>query len=134
MRPLDSPPLEALTMRPIKDLSDAIAMPFKAVFVVGLCWVINAMTFSGYWWVKWVALGMGIATVVALARGFRTLLVLALAAAAGWWIYKRFGAEGRARFDEWFGRAKPQAADIVRAFRPVAGADRAWQPPAGAAR
>jgi hypothetical protein len=116
-------------MRPIKDLSQAITMPFKFIFVVGLCWAINAMTFSGYWWVKWVALGMGIATVVALARGFRTFLVLALAVAAGWWIYKRFGAEGRARFDAWMDRAKPQAAEVLRAIRPV-NSNASWAPPA----
>jgi hypothetical protein len=114
-------------MNPIKDLSQAVAMPFKALFVVGLCGAINWFTYSGTWWVKWVALGMGIATVVALARGFRTLFVLALAAAAGWWIYKRYGADGRARFDAWFGRVKPQAAEIVRSIRPAA---RDWTQPA----
>jgi hypothetical protein len=126
-------------MRPVNDLVDAVTMPFKALFVVGLCWAINAMTFSGTWWVKWVALGMGIATVVALARGLRTFVVLALAAAAGWWIYKRFGAEGRARFDEWMGRVKPQAAEIMRAIRPM-GTGRPtshgepnWAPPGGPA-
>ena len=56
-------------MNPLRDLSQALVMPFKALFVVGLCAVINAMTYSGHWWVKWVALGMGIATVVALAEG-----------------------------------------------------------------
>jgi UPF0716 family protein affecting phage T7 exclusion len=67
--------------------------------------------------------------VVALARGFRTVLVLALAAAAGWWIYKRFGAEGRARFDAWMDRAKPQAAEVLRAIRPV-NSSASWAPPA----
>lgn len=52
-------------MRPIKDLTDAVTMPFRALFVVGICWVINAMTSPGHWWVWWVALGMGIATLVA---------------------------------------------------------------------
>jgi hypothetical protein len=125
-------------MRPVNDLVDAVTMPFKALFVVGLCWAINAMTFSGTWWVKWVALGMGIATVVALARGLRTFVVLALAAAAGWWVYKRFGAEGRARFDEWMSRVKPQSADILRAVRPASPeqplgrGDVTWVPPSGA--
>ena len=73
----------ALITRPIKDLSNAVLMPVKAVFVVGLCWAINAMTYTGVWWVKWVALGMGIATLMAVARGFRTLLLLALAGLGG---------------------------------------------------
>lgn len=56
-------------MNPVKDVWNLVAMPMKAVFVVGLCGLINWMTFAGTWWVKWVALGMGIATVVAVARG-----------------------------------------------------------------
>jgi hypothetical protein len=103
--------------RPIRDLTGAVIMPFKALFVVGLCWVINAMTFHGGWWVKWVALGMGIATVVALARGARTLLVLALAGWVGWKIYQRYGEPARARFDAWVARTSPDAAQMLQALR-----------------
>ena len=63
-------------LRPIHNVVDAIVMPFKALFVVGLCAAINAATYHGHWWFKWVALGMGIATVVALARGARSLLTV----------------------------------------------------------
>ena len=108
-------PLAFIT-RPIKDLSNAVLMPFKAVFVVGLCWAINAMTFSGVWWVKWVALGMGIATLVAVARGVRTLLVLALAGWVGVKIYKRYGPAARAQFDAWVQRTNPGAAQMLRAW------------------
>lgn len=105
-------------MRPIRDLTQALTMPLRALFVVGLCWVINAMTYSGVWWVKWVALGMGIATVVALARGLRTLVVLALV----WWVgrqlYKRYGQPARDRFNAWVDRAQPRAAEVVRALQP----------------
>ena len=66
-------PLKFVT-RPVKDLTDAIVMPFKAVFVVGLTGLINAMTYHGVWWFKWVALGMGIAVVVSLERAAKTLL------------------------------------------------------------
>jgi len=108
-------PLAFIT-RPVKDLTNAVVMPFKAVFVVGLCWFINAMTFNGVWWVQWVALGMGIATVVALARGARTLLVLALAAWVGMKIYKRYGAAARTQFDAWVARTSPGAAQMVQAW------------------
>lgn len=64
-------------------------MPFKAAFVVGLCALINAMTSPGHWWFQWVALGMGIAAVVALARGARTALALGLIALAGRWFLRR---------------------------------------------
>jgi hypothetical protein len=104
-------------MNPLRDLSQALVMPFKAVFVVGLCAVINAMTYGGYWWVKWVALGMGIATVVALAKGARSLAVIALVALAGWWIYRRYGAAARTTFDDWARRSAPAAADVWQRLR-----------------
>ena len=103
-------------MRPIKDLTDAVTMPFRALFVVGICWVINAMTSPGHWWVWWVALGMGIATLVAWARGLRTALVLALVYFGGRWIYRRYGEGARAAFDQWAQRTQPKAAEVVQAF------------------
>lgn len=103
--------------RPISNLSDAVFMPFKAVFVVGLCWVINAMTFSGTWWVQWVALGMGIATVVALARGLKALLVIGLVAWIGSKLYRRYGPEVRQRFDDWARQTQPAAAELVSVLR-----------------
>ena len=109
-------PLAFIT-RPIKDLSNAVLMPFKAVFVVGLCWAINAMTFSGVWWVKWVALGMGIAVIVSLARAAKTLLLLAMLAWAGKKVYERYGAQARQRFDEWAARTQPQAAQVIDMLR-----------------
>jgi hypothetical protein len=108
-------PLAFIT-RPIKDLSNAVLMPFKAVFVVGLCWAINAVTFSGVWWVQWVALGMGIATVVAVARGARTLLVLLLAGWVGMKIYQRYGPAARSQFDAWVARTNPGAAQMLQAW------------------
>ena len=56
-------PLSFIT-RPVSDLSQAIFMPFKALFVIGLTGFINAMTYNGSWWFKWVAFGMGIAVLV----------------------------------------------------------------------
>ena len=71
---------------------------------------------SGVWWVKWVALGMGIATLVALARGARTLLVLALAGWVGVKIYQRYGAAARSQFDAWVARTNPGAAQMLQAW------------------
>jgi len=109
-------PIKAIT-RPVKDITEAIAMPFRAVFVVGLCWVINAMTFSGVWWVKWVALGMGIATLVAFARAAKTLIVLGLVAWVGMKIYQRYGQAARQRFDEWVAKTQPNAAGVLAVLR-----------------
>jgi hypothetical protein len=104
-------------MRPIRDLTRMVTMPFTALFVVGICWVINLMTSPQILWVKWVALGMGIATVVALARGIRTLLVLALIAWVGRELYRRHGAAMRERYDAWVARTQPGWADVARAWR-----------------
>ncbi len=103
-------------MRPIKDLTDAVTMPFRALFVVGICWFINAMTSPGHWWVWWVALGMGIATLVAWAKGRRTAAVLLLAFFVGRWIYRRYGAQARAAFDQWVKTSQPKAAEVIQAF------------------
>ena len=65
-------PIKFIT-RPVRDLTQAIVMPFKALFVVGLCFVINWMTSPGHWWVQWVALGMGIAVLVAWARAAQSI-------------------------------------------------------------
>jgi len=106
-----------LVTRPVKSLTDAIVMPFKAIFVVGLCAAINAMTFNGHWWFKWVALGMGIAVLVAFARAAKTLLLLGLIAWGGVWIHRRYGAQARTQFDDWVARTHPQAPQVLELLR-----------------
>jgi hypothetical protein len=103
--------------RPVEDLADAVLMPFRALFVIGLTGFINWMTFSGTWWFKWVAFGMGIAVLVSFARAAKTLLVLALVAWVGWKIYQRYGQAARARFDDWVARTQPKAAEVLAALR-----------------
>ena len=109
--------LFSFVTRPVRDLTQAVVMPFKALFVVGLTGLINAMTFHGVWWFKWVALGMGIAVLVAFARAAKTLLLLALVAWVGMKIYKRYGQAARQRFDAWVARTQPQAAEVLDAWR-----------------
>lgn len=109
-------PLHLIT-RPVRDLTRAVVLPFKALFVVGLCFAINAMTSPGHWWVKWVALGMGIAVLVAWARALRTLLVIGLVAAVGLWVHRRYGAEARARFDDWVQRTQPRQRELLAVLR-----------------
>jgi hypothetical protein len=108
----------SLITRPVKDVTDAIVMPFRALFVVGLTGFINMMTFQGVWWFKWVALGMGIAVAVAFARAAKTLLLLALVAWVGWKIYQRHGQTARNQFDAWVARTQPKAAQVLAALRP----------------
>ena len=109
--------LFSFVTRPVRDLTQAVVMPFKALFVVGLTGLINAMTYHGTWWFKWVALGMGIAVLVAFARAAKTLLLLALVAWVGMKIYKRYGQDARQRFDDWVARTQPQAAQVLDALR-----------------
>ena len=109
--------LFSLLTHPVKNIADAVMMPFKAIFVVGLTGFINAMTFHGVWWFKWVALGMGIAVLVAFARAAKTLLLLALVAWVGAKIYQRYGQAAREKFDEWVAQAQPQAAQVLQALR-----------------
>ena len=109
--------LFSFVARPVRDLTQAVVMPFKALFVVGLTGLINAMTFHGVWWFKWVALGMGIAVLVAWARAAKTLLLLALVAWVGTKIYKRYGAAARQAFDDWVAKTQPQAAQVLQALR-----------------
>jgi hypothetical protein len=109
--------LFSLVTRPVKNITDALIMPFKAIFVIGLTGLINAMTFHGVWWFKWVALGMGIAVLVAFARAAKTLVLLALVAWAGTKIYQRYGQAARQKFDEWVEKTQPQAAQVLQALR-----------------
>jgi hypothetical protein len=101
-------------MNPIRDLTRAVTMPLKALFVVGLCAAINAIASPGHWWFQWVALGMGIATVVALAKGLRSALVLGLVAVVAWFLSRRYGAGARETFTRWAASAQPRAAEVLR--------------------
>jgi hypothetical protein len=106
-----------IVTRPVKDVLDALVMPFRALFVIGITGAINYMTYSGTWWFKWVALGMGIAVIASLGRALKSLLLLALVAWVGWKIYQRYGEAARQRFDDWVQRASPKAAEVVAALR-----------------
>jgi hypothetical protein len=75
-------------LKPVKNLVEAVTFPFKALFVVGICFIINAMTSPGHWWVQWVAFGMGIALLVKWARALKTLLGAAVVGGLGYAIYR----------------------------------------------
>jgi len=86
---------------PINNLWDAVAKPFKALFVVGLCYFINRVTSPGNPWWHWVAFGMAIAVLVAWARAFKTIVLLVVAFYVGRWIYRNYGDSAKAKFDDW---------------------------------
>ena len=71
-------------MNPVRVLKEAIVLPFQAVFVIGICAVVDAYT-PGVSFVHWVVLGMGIAVLCAWWRALKLLAaagVLAAVAAA----------------------------------------------------
>jgi len=54
----------------------AIKFLFVGPLVLILCFVINWMTYTGDWWVRWVALGIGIAWIVRLFRVLKAAVVM----------------------------------------------------------
>ena len=107
-------PLRFITS-PVSILTRAISAPLKFIFVVGLCLFINWMVSPGNWWVKWVAFGMGINVIVAWARVAKLLFVVGALALIGYFIYKRYGAEAKARYDAWRKDGEPkQPAEAVQ--------------------
>ena len=68
----------------MRKIAHAVGFLFKAPFILALLFVINWMTYSGEWWVKWAALGLGIAWFACLFRVIRAALLAGrLAALAG---------------------------------------------------
>ncbi|MGH9347480.1 MAG: hypothetical protein ACRD26_09470 [Vicinamibacterales bacterium] len=69
----------------MKQTVRAIGFLFKGPLILLLLFVINWMTFSGEWWVKWAAFGIGIAWVISLFRVIRAIILAGgLAALAGY--------------------------------------------------
>ena len=90
-------PLSFVTS-PFTDLTKALIYPFKMVFVIGICALVNMMTSPGVWWVQWVAFGMGIGLIAVWFRAFKTLIATVGFAAIGYFIYRwwknRSGPDG----------------------------------------
>lgn len=54
----------------------ALRFLFVGPFVLLICLVVNWATYHGQWWVKWAALGIGIAWVLSFLRVLRALIML----------------------------------------------------------
>ena len=54
----------------------AVKFLFVGPAILALLVIINMMTSPGHWWVKWPALGIGIAWMVNLLRVIRAVIVL----------------------------------------------------------
>ena len=74
----------------VKSTTRAFSFLFKAPLILLFLFVINWMTYSGEWWFKWAALGIGIAWVFSLFRVIRAVMLAGgLAALAGYVISRR---------------------------------------------
>ena len=69
----------------VRKTVNAVGFLFKAPLILLFLFVINWMTFTGEWWFKWAALGIGIAWVISLFRVLRAVVLAGgLAALAGY--------------------------------------------------
>jgi hypothetical protein len=74
----------------VKKTADAFGFLFKGPLILAFLFLINWMTFSGEWWVRWAALGIGIAWVFSLFRVIRAVILAGgLAALAGYLASRR---------------------------------------------
>lgn len=81
-------------LKPVTNIVEAVMAPFRALFVVGLCYAINMMTAPDHLWVKWVALGMVISVVVSWGRAAKTLITAGVLAGLGYLVYRWFQKRG----------------------------------------
>ena len=75
-------------LNPLAAILKAFTFPFRAIFVVGLCYFINWFTSPGEWWAQWVAFGMGIALLCVWARALRVVITTVGLAGGGYLIYR----------------------------------------------
>jgi Sec-independent protein secretion pathway component TatC len=69
----------------VRKTAQALGFLFKAPLILLLLFVINWMTYTGEWWFKWAAFGIGIAWVISLFRVIRAIVLAGgLAALAGY--------------------------------------------------
>ena len=72
-------------VKTLKSLKFLVTGPLILAMLV----VINWITTPGHWWVKWPALGIGIAWFVSLFRVIRAAILVGGLAALGAWLYRR---------------------------------------------
>jgi hypothetical protein len=73
----------------VRKTADAVGFLVKGPLILAFLFVINWMI-GGEWWVKWAALGIGIAWVFCLLRVIRAVIVAGgLAALAGYLASRR---------------------------------------------
>lgn len=54
----------------------AVKFLIKGPILLVVLFIINWATFSGEWWIKWAALGIGIAWIISLLRVLQAVVLL----------------------------------------------------------
>jgi hypothetical protein len=67
----------------------AVKFVFTAPIILVMLVIINAATYHGQWWVKWAALGIGLAWIISLLRVLRAAILLGGLAALIAYLRKR---------------------------------------------
>ncbi len=67
----------------------AVRFLFVGPLVLAVLVLVNLMTSPGHWWVKWAALGIGIAWVISLIRVACTLVMVGGLAALAAYLWKK---------------------------------------------
>jgi hypothetical protein len=74
----------------VRKTAEAVGFLFKAPLILLLLFFINWMTYTGEWWFKWAAFGLGIAWLISLFRVLRTVILAGgLAALAGYVVSRK---------------------------------------------
>jgi hypothetical protein len=84
-------------LSPVTDIVKAVLFPIQAVFVVGICYFINAFTSPHHWWAHWVLFGMMIATLCVWMRAFRTIVATVGIVGAGYLVHRWWKNRGARR-------------------------------------
>jgi hypothetical protein len=69
---------------------ESVRFLFTGPVILGFLVIMNAMTSPGHWWVKWPALGIGLAWVFSLLRVLRLLVLVGGAAALFAYLRRRW--------------------------------------------
>lgn len=73
----------------MKSTLDSLKFLFTAPLILALLALINWLTSPGEWWIKWPAIGLGIAWFISLLRVLRAVIVVGGLAALGTWLWRR---------------------------------------------
>ncbi len=73
----------------MKSTLSSLKFLFTAPLILALLAAINLVTSPGDWWIKWPAIGLGIAWFISLFKVLRAVVLVGGLAALGAWLMRR---------------------------------------------